>query len=365
MIRRRQKKDGTPSYQVIVSPFPAKTVSTWKDAQTVHADLIRRKSLGELYVERPTLLRDEIERHIGQKVATVNLREPTVRSYREMAKMWSPLAMRTVASLRRSEIEEIIAKRCAKHPRSAQGELQFLKTVLKDAENRGQRVDRSIFSIPAIKRSPKIGKALTYEELIELASHAPEYIYRMILFAGTTALRWRSLVTLTDDRVDLANGRVFIPPELIKTGRPLNLSLTDSETALLREQLLARPPRTQLVFPTKTGKRWRYHSNYRSSVWLPALERASAQYRRDHDTETTPYDGLTFHHLRHTATSLMRCAGMPIELVAERRGDADAGGTALKVYRHIYPNEMVEAVRSFDLYLTKPGSQSGQEADKQ
>lgn len=45
-----------------------------------------------------------------------------------------------------------------------------------------------------------------------------------------------------------------------------------------------------------------------------------------------PFTGLTCHDLRHTATNLMREAGMPVELAAERLGHKDGGALLLRTY---------------------------------
>ena len=50
-------------------------------------------------------------------------------------------------ALRRAQVEDFIVARAAKHPRSATDELQFLKRVLREARDRGQRVDEAVLSI--------------------------------------------------------------------------------------------------------------------------------------------------------------------------------------------------------------------------
>ena len=56
-------------------------------------------------------------------------------------------------------------------------------------------------------------------------------------------------------------------------------------------------------------------------------------------TSQEPFTGLTCHDLRHTAASLMRQAGIPAELVAERLGHADGGALLLRTYRHVRAGE--------------------------
>ena len=52
-----------------------------------------------------------------------------------------------------------------------------------------------------------------------------------------------------------------------------------------------------------------------------------------------PFSGLTCHDLRHTAVNLMRQAGMPVELAAERLGQRDGGALLLRTYRHVRVGE--------------------------
>jgi integrase len=51
------------------------------------------------------------------------------------------------------------------------------------------------------------------------------------------------------------------------------------------------------------------------------------------------FTGLTCHGLRRTAANLMREAGMPVELVAERLGHGDGGALLLRTYRHVHAGE--------------------------
>jgi integrase len=129
-----------------------------------------------------------------------------------------------------------------------------------------------------------------------------------------------------------------IPPELCKERRRKVIPLTDEETSLLREQLLARAPGSALVFPKRHGSPWRY-SAFQRLVWKPMLRDAASAWKKDHPAGNEPFSGLTCHDLRHTAASLMRQAGMPAELVAERLGHSDGGALLLRTYRHVRAGE--------------------------
>lgn len=96
-----------------------------------------------------------------------------------------------MSSLRRAPVEDFIAERASKRPRAAKNELEFLKRVLRDARSRGQRVDEGVLAVPAIKHSAREGRALTAEQLYELASWFPEGVKRLVLLAGMVGARRR------------------------------------------------------------------------------------------------------------------------------------------------------------------------------
>ncbi len=171
----------------------------------------------------------------------------------------------------------------------------------------------------------------------DAVAYAPSYAFRLVLLAGTTGNRINELFTLTDDRVDLAARTLTIPAELCKERRRKVIPLTDEETQLVREQLLARAPGTPLVFPKRHGSPWRY-SAFQKLVWRPMLRDAAKAWKRERSTPE-PFTGLTCHDLRHTATNLMRQAGMPVELAAERLGHGDGGALLLRTYRHVRSDE--------------------------
>ncbi len=227
--------------------------------------------------------------------------------------------------------------RAASRPVSARNELQALKAVLRYAQARGFTFDAALLTVEPVATPSHEGRALSAEELEFIVAYAPSYAFRLVLLAGTTGNRINELFTLTDDRVDLAARTLTIPAELCKERRRKVIPLTDEETQLVREQLLARAPGTPLVFPKRHGSPWRY-SAFQRLVWKPMLRDARKAWNREKRTRE-PFTGLTCHDLRHTAASLMRQAGMPAELVAERLGHSDGGALLLRTYRHVREGE--------------------------
>jgi integrase len=340
-IRRRGKR----SYQVRVSPFSAQTVPTREAAEKLELDLKLRRVRGDVATIGPTSLGQEIDGFLERLRAAGGLRPRSLEFYEHKAKVWKPLRGVRVSTLGRARVEDFVIARAAKHPRSAVDELQFLKRVLRDARGRGQTVDEAILEIRPVKHAPRRGRALTVDELYELASWFPEHATRLILLAGQVGARQSVWFGLTDDMLDLRAGVMEIPGELSKNRRDHRVYLTSVEVALFREQLLARATGTRLVFPNTAGGQWN-RSRFREQVWSKSVEAAVEHDRERLGRSSSIYDGFTFHLLRHTAGSLMALAGLDPAVACERLGHSDGGALFLKTYRHLYEGEKrVQAAR--------------------
>jgi integrase len=275
-------------------------------------------------------------RDLAWKKSAANLRPRSLEFYDRCAVTWQPFRSTPRSQLRRNEIEDHVVERAAEARRSAKNELEFLKAVLRRAEERGQRVDGRILRIEPVRHESREGIALTPTELAELASWFPEDMKRLVLLAGTVGARQNEWFTLDQRQLELDGDEpvMRIPRTLNKSRRPKAIPLTPREALLLKEQLLARSAGTSLVFPNRKGEQWNRH-RFRDQVWQPAIEAAG-------------YESLGFHQLRHTAVSLMCSSGYRPEWVAERVGHSDGGALILKRYRHLYPSESYAAAPSLD-----------------
>jgi integrase len=340
-IRRRGKR----SYQVGVAPFPAQTVPTRDAAEKLELGLKLRRVRGEVVAAEPTTVGQEIDGFLERLRVVGGLRPRSIEFYEQKAKVWKPLRSVRVATLRRDRVEDFVIARAAKHPRSAVDELQFLKRVLRDARGRGQKVDEAILEIRPVRHAPRRGKALTVEELYELASWFPEHVSRLILLAGQIGARQSVWFALTDGMLDLQAGVMEIPGELSKNRRDHRVYLTSVEVSLFREQLLARATGTRLVFPNTAGRQWN-RSRFRDQIWAKAVAAVAMRDREQSGGRSSIYDGFTFHLLRHTAGSLMALAGLDPAVACERLGHSDGGALFLRTYRHLYEGEKrVQAAR--------------------
>lgn len=332
------RKRGKQAYQVRVPPFAAQTVPTRHAAEKLELALKLRKVNGDVADERPTTLGEELDGYLDRLRSAGGLRPRSVEFYEQKAKVWKPLRDRRVSTLRRAQIEDFIVARAAEHPRSASDELQYLKRVLRSARARGQKIDDAILELRPVKHAARRGKALTVEQLYELASWCPEHSARLILVAGQVGARQNFWFNLTDDMLDLGEGTMPIPAELSKNRREHRVYLTRTEISLLREQLLARPAGTRLVFPNRRGEQWD-RSRFREQVWTKAVEAAAKADREASGRTESVFDGFTFHLLRHTAGSLMALAELDPAVASERLGHTDGGALFLKTYRHLYEGE--------------------------
>jgi len=345
------RKRGKGRWQVRVRPFPEMTVPTREAAETVELDLKLRVKLGHLYREKAVSLGKELDGYLARKIAMGGRRGPlrpkSIAFLQQSAKPWEPLRNVPIPTLRRATIEDRVAARAAVAPVAAANELELLKACLRAAASRGQSVDPGIFEIAPVQHEPVEGVALELAQLDEIGSTMPERIKRLVPFCGTVGLRFTEAVTLTDDRVDLTTGEIVIPRDLSKGRRAKGIPLARFEVQLLREQLLARPTGTRLVFPNEKGGVYS-KSGFRS-IWLPALLAAGlAHEKANAGGPSFVVADFRFHWLRHTAISLMARAGMKPELIAERVGHRDGGGLIYRRYRHLFPSEIRAAVGLLD-----------------
>jgi integrase len=352
------RKRGNGRWQVRVRPFPEVTLPTKEAAETVELDLKLRLKLGHLYREKPTTLGAELDARFERKQAMGGkrgrLRPATVRFYEQNVKPWEPLRDVPIPNLRRAVVEDHIAARAKLAPTAARNELEFAKAALREAASRGQLVDPGIFDIEPIRIETREAVALELEQLYEIASFMPERIGRVVPFVGTVGLRFTEAMTLTDDRVDLEAGEIYIPRDLNKSRTPKPVSLARAEIQLLREQLLVRPTGTRIVFPTGKGRRYS-ESGFRS-MWAPALLGAGLAHEERRNGRRIIVPDFRFHWLRHTAISLMARAGIRPELIAQRVGHTDGGALVYRRYRHLYSREIKDAVSALDTFLAQSAS---------
>ena len=77
------------------------------------------------------------------------------------------------------------------------------QTVTRDAEERGQAVDPSVFQVRIAKPIEREPRYLTWDEAEEVASWMPEYVRRIVPIGILTLLRRGEILGLRDAGLDL------------------------------------------------------------------------------------------------------------------------------------------------------------------
>lgn len=338
--------------------FPApygRHVEVHKDADTANARAIelrqrRAAGLAPTQAQGDPTLREAVESLLARKRTAVSrktkrrLSANGIKHWDVATRVWreGPLASTRLSMLRRDVVEDAVLELSLEHPTTARNALESFKAVLRYAGDRGARYDLALLGVEAVVVEPRQRRALTALELEYLATHAPDYAQRLVLFMGTTGLRPGEAFALTDDRVDLEGATVYVPAELCKERRAKVIPLWPEEVTLLREQLGAlrvvdetsktghlpsRAAGSSLVFPKAQGGAWSTaRPHFHKLVWSKATERAATAWRVEHelaDDAPTPFDDLKPHDLRSTAATLMRDAGLSKDDAADRLGHAD------------------------------------------
>lgn len=142
----------------------------------------------------------------------------------------------------------------------------------------------------------------------------------IVAFAIETAMRQGEILGLEWRHVNWLDHTVYLPDTKNGTARLVPLSVR-AEEALQRQQARGSG---------KDGKVWKYTNDGMRASYFKALKKAGIE-------------GLTFHDLRHEATSRLCERGLPIMTVQAITGHKST--QMLKRYTHISGKALVDAVR--------------------
>lgn len=191
--------------------------------------------------------------------------------------------------------------------------------------------------LPRTKSKEK--QALSMPQLRRLAEECGEY-ETLILFAGTTGLRWGELIALEGRDVNVLHKTVSVSKaysegenyELVLGGTkthqnrvvPFPKEIVGEVSALIEKGNASAP-----LFRMPGGGVMNYR-NFMGRVFKPAALRAELPE-------------VSFHALRHTTASLLISAGTPITTVAGILGHASTQMT-LDVYGHLYEDDATKYI---------------------
>jgi integrase len=188
----------------------------------------------------------------------------------------------------------------------------------------GQRYIDHVPPIPMYRPAPAEPRALTVSEFNRLCSHLPMHLALAARVAVHTLLRMRAMLKLTWSRVDLRQGRAWVPAAHQKAGRTFGLALHPEAVRALRGLRTICGPASEYVF-TWQG---RPIDDCNTLAFQEAVKRAKV-------------GPLRWHDLRHTGASWAVQAGVTLpELMV--LGDWKDYRSVLR-YAHLAPSSGAEA----------------------
>ena len=261
-----------------------------------------------------------------------------------------PLEGRILASVRRGDIQDIVAAWATKGlaPRTIATMYPYLAQIFRDAVH-----EKLIRETPCVKISlPEIDatriRPLSVDQVQAIADTMTAHLRPAVAFAAATGLRpgeWRGL---TADRIDLTRHVAIIDRQLIGshagalTFGPLKTRYSEREvnigpaTERIIAPLLEAPGSDGLLF-THDGR----------PLSRQALSGPWTTMKRKVDFDP----GRGWHQLRHHHASLLIAGGMSPVAVAHRLGHKDATET-LQTYGHLWPTDSAQMVQLSDGLIT-------------
>ena len=209
-----------------------------------------------------------------------------------------------------------------------------LRQILNAAVLDGRLNRNPAIGVPLPRTKSKEKKALSFEQLMALAEEVTGY-KALILFAGTTGLRWGEIAALQCRDVSILHRTVNVE-KAIATGARGEKVVSPTKTHQVRtvpfpkyllsdiSQLIESRPADSPLFQSPRGVTMDYHG-FMAHVFRPAVARLGMK-------------DVSFHTLRHTTASLLISKGAPITAVAGILGHASTQMT-LDVYGHLYEDD--------------------------
>ena len=214
-----------------------------------------------------------------------------------------------------------------------------LRQILKSAVLDGRLMRNAAEGVALPRVKPKEKKALSLNQLRALANECGEF-KALVLFAGTTGLRWGELAALQCKDISLLNRTVFVGKayssglkgEKILGGTKTHQSRTvpfSKEISPIVAELVENKSAECHLFQMP-GYGSLDYNNFMTRYFRPAVERAGLLE-------------VGFHTLRHTTASLLISQGTPITTVSKILGHASTQMT-LDVYGHLYEDDATKYI---------------------
>lgn len=315
----------------------------------------------------PALGRVTFDEWVDRYVTSSHKRESTasrdghvIRAHLKPALGNRPLSSISPLDIRRL-VEGMEAKLAPATVRTNYGVLRAIFNAAVEAEVIVRTPCRGIRLRPDIHRERRI---LGPDDLKRIAAEVHERYAPMVYLAGVLGLRWSEVAALRVKWIDFFRSTITVAeaaPEVDGrpiTGEPKSRAarrtlaippfIKDALAAHLARRGLRAEDADELVFAAPGGGPLRA-SNFRNRVWTPAVEAAG-------------YPDLTFHDLRHVATSLMVEGNEHPRVIQHRLGHSTAR-LSMELYAHV-SDDTDRQVASWleDLFSSSKGTQGARAA---
>jgi integrase len=266
-------------------------------------------------------------------LASRPLRPNSVKVYRSAIEHASArLGSRTMASIRPSDLQGLLASQAADHaPRSVARLAWIVGSVFKSAVS-----DRIIPVSPMHGvKLPKVeeveAQIPSRETVAALVESVPPSYRALVIFLAGSGLRISEALALRTSDISWLGRSVRVGKQAsrdgsdqpTKTGKARTVALPRTVIDELAAHLATRDRASEHLFTDPAGRPLRY------DTWLPAWKAA---------TEAVGQPGLNTHSLRHYAASVLLSGGLSVKAVSVMLGHSNAAIT-LRVYAHILGDE--------------------------
>lgn len=238
-------------------------------------------------------------------------------------------------------------------PATCNHAIRILRVVFEDARRDGYIAENPAKDCRMLKKSTgSTRRPFTVEELRAVLSVADEEWRSMILFGLYTGQRLRDIASFTWANIDPVSAEIHLRTS--KTSRVVRIPICEP----LRQHLDSLPAGDDPHTPVHPRSFGCLNGSTLSRQFGELLASAGLREKRSHeaakDGRSTRRDasGLSFHSLRHTATSLMKNAGVSPAVVQDIIGHDSAEISAH--YTHIDAEAKKRALGSLPNLLLHP-----------
>ena len=283
------------------------------------------------------------------RATTVHLKPKTQTSYDDLLRN---LVLPTFGSVRLTTIQpmdvsawvaELTTRVSASRARQGFG---ILSMILKSAVANNLIPSNPCDHVKAPRATKREADFLTARQVEVLADSIDPHYRTMIFVLAYGGLRWGECAALRRGKVDILRRRVEVSESVLSEtggmtyGTPKSHAIRTVVIPRFVADLMGRhledvpnDPRA-LVFVTQKGNALR-HSNFRRSVWLPAIAAAGLP------TSVTPHD------LRHTTAALLIRQGGHAKAIQKMLGHSSISVT-FDVYGHLFDDDLDDLADRMD-----------------